>query len=83
MANVLLSEGFIAGDRICVYLENCIEMIDLFIACAKTGVIFVPINILYKEREISHILLDAEPKALVADGEVPGGFSFMAVTGIG
>jgi malonyl-CoA/methylmalonyl-CoA synthetase len=75
MANLLLSEGFVVGDRICVYLENCVEMIDLFIACAKTGVIFVPINILYKEREITHILSDAEPKALVADGEVPGGFS--------
>jgi malonyl-CoA/methylmalonyl-CoA synthetase len=74
MANLLLSEGFIPGDRICVYLENCVEMIVLFIACAKTGVIFVPINILYKEREITHILLDAEPKALVADGEVPDGF---------
>ena len=75
MANLLLSEGFVAGDRICVYLENCVEMIDLFIACAKTGVIFVPVNILYKEREITHILSDAEPRALVADGEVPGGFS--------
>ena len=75
MANLLLSEGFVAGDRICVYLDNCVEMIDLFIACAKTGVIFVPINILYKEREITHILSDAEPKALVADGEVPGGFA--------
>jgi malonyl-CoA/methylmalonyl-CoA synthetase len=75
MANLLLSEGFVAGDRICIYLENCVEMISLFIACVKTGVIFVPINILYKEREIRHILSDAEPKALIADGEVPGGFA--------
>jgi malonyl-CoA/methylmalonyl-CoA synthetase len=74
MAHLLLSKGFVGGDRLCVYLENCIEIIDLFIACAKTGIIFVPINILYKEREIGHILSDAEPKALVANGEVPGGF---------
>src|SRR5882724_5820740 len=75
MANLLLSEGFVAGDRLCVYLANCVEMIDLFISCAKTGVVFVPINILYREREITHILSDAEPKALVADGEVPGGLA--------
>lgn len=74
MARLLLAKGFIAGDRICIYLENCVEMIDLFIACAKTGVIFTPVNILYKEREISHIINDAEPKALIANGEVPGGF---------
>ncbi len=71
-AQFLLAKGFVAGDRLCIYLENCIEIIDLFIACAKTGSLFVPINILYKEREIGHILSDAEPKALIANGEVPG-----------
>jgi malonyl-CoA/methylmalonyl-CoA synthetase len=74
MANFLLSKGLVAGDRICIYLENCVEMIDLYLACAKTGIIFVPVNILYKEREITHILTDADPKLLIADVAVPGGF---------
>jgi malonyl-CoA/methylmalonyl-CoA synthetase len=73
-ANLLLAKGFVAGDRLSVYLENCVEIIDLFIACAKTGIIFVPVNILYKEREITHILSDADPKALIANGEVPCDF---------
>src|SRR5207248_5037134 len=47
------------------YLANCLEMIDIYLACVKLGVIFVPINILYKEREITHIVTDAEPKAVV------------------
>jgi malonyl-CoA/methylmalonyl-CoA synthetase len=74
MANFLLSKNLVSGDRICVYLENCVEMIDLYLACSKTGIIFVPVNILYKEREITHILNDADPKLLIADVEVPGGF---------
>jgi len=74
VVHLLLEKGCAAGDRICIYLENCVEMIDLYIACAKTGIIFVPINILYKEREISHIISDAEPRLLIAKGEVPGGF---------
>ena len=74
MAHFLMSKGLQNGDRICIYLENCVEMIDLYIACAKLGVIFVPINILYKEREVTHILSDAEPKLLFADVPVPGGF---------
>lgn len=74
MAHFLIEKGLVSGDRICVYLENCVEMIDLYIACAKLGVIFVPINILYKEREVTHILSDAEPKLLFADVPVPGGF---------
>jgi malonyl-CoA/methylmalonyl-CoA synthetase len=42
-------------------------MIDLYLACVKTGIIFVPINILYRDREIAHILLDAEPRAVISD----------------
>jgi malonyl-CoA/methylmalonyl-CoA synthetase len=60
-AQYLLGRGLRAGDRLCVYLPNCVEMIDLYLACVRLGVIFVPINILYREREIAHILKDAEP----------------------
>ena len=74
VANLLVQEGFVAGDRLAVYLENCVEMIDLYLACIKTGIIFVPINILYKEREIGHILSDAAPKKMIANGPVPGQF---------
>ena len=75
MARWLLKKNLVAGDRLCIYLENSVEIIDIFIACAKTGIIFVPINILYKEREISHILKDAAPKLVIANGELPGGFT--------
>lgn len=67
LAHLLLARGFVAGDRLCVHLANCVEMIDLFLACVKTGVIFVPINILYRGREIGHILEDAEPRAVVSE----------------
>jgi len=65
LAQLLARRGLKKGDRLCVYLANCVEMIDLFLACVKRGVIFVPINILYRDREISHILRDAEPVAAV------------------
>ncbi len=69
MARLLAGRGLRAGDRLCVYLANCVEMIDLFLACVKLGVIFVPINILYRDREITHILTDAEPAAVVSKNE--------------
>jgi malonyl-CoA/methylmalonyl-CoA synthetase len=68
MANLLLGENFSPGDRLCVYLANCVEMIDLYLACLKSGVIFIPINILYRGREIGHILHDAKPKAVISEG---------------
>src|SRR6266404_7425857 len=72
VAHLLTARGLAQGDRLCCYLPNCLEMIDVYLACVKLGVIFVPINVLYKEREIAHILTDAEPRAVVAAGEFPG-----------
>jgi malonyl-CoA/methylmalonyl-CoA synthetase len=59
------------GDRICVQLANCIELIDIYLACVKLGVIFVPINILYRDREVQHILGDAEPKLFITADNIP------------
>jgi malonyl-CoA/methylmalonyl-CoA synthetase len=58
------------GDRLCVYLSNRIELIDIFLACVKLGVIFVPVNILYREREIAHITGDAEPRWVITEAEL-------------
>jgi malonyl-CoA/methylmalonyl-CoA synthetase len=71
MASLLTDRGLNTGDRLCVYLANCLEMIDIFLACVKLGVIFVPVNILYREREIGHILADSEPKAVVSADPIP------------
>jgi malonyl-CoA/methylmalonyl-CoA synthetase len=65
VAHYLASRGFVTGDRLCVYLVNSVEMIDLYLACVKLGLIFVPINILYRDREMTHILTDAEPREFI------------------
>ena len=79
LARALTDRGQRPGDRLAIYLDNRVEFIDLFLACLKLGVIVVPINILYQEREIAHILADAEPRALVAAGPVPGSHAFWNV----
>jgi malonyl-CoA/methylmalonyl-CoA synthetase len=72
VAHALLARGFAKGDRLCVYLANRIELIDLYVACVKLGVIFVPINILYREREIAHIVADAEPREVITAENLVG-----------
>jgi malonyl-CoA/methylmalonyl-CoA synthetase len=67
---LLLARGLRRGDRLGFFLPNRVEFIDLFLACVKLGVIVVPINVLYREREISHIVTDAEPKAVVTTAEL-------------
>ncbi len=70
LAQLFSRRGLAAGDRLCVYLANSVEMIDIYLACVKLGAIFVPINILYRDREMAHILTDAAPAALITDAEV-------------
>jgi malonyl-CoA/methylmalonyl-CoA synthetase len=70
VANALRARGLTKGDRLCVYLANRVELIDIFLACVKLGVIFVPVNILYREREIAHIVGDAEPRATIAESDL-------------
>jgi malonyl-CoA/methylmalonyl-CoA synthetase len=70
LANLFLSRGLRRGDRIGFFLSNRVEVIDIFLACVKTGIILVPINILYRERELGHIIADAEPKTVVTTSEM-------------
>ncbi len=75
LARVLQARGLAFGDRLAFYLVNRVEIIDLWLACVKLGVIVVPINVLYRAREVRHIVSDAEPMAIVTTssqtGELP------------
>jgi malonyl-CoA/methylmalonyl-CoA synthetase len=71
MAASLAEQGLTQGDRICVQLANCIEMIDIYLACLKLGAIFVPVNVLYRDREVAHIQSDADPKLFITSTNIP------------
>jgi malonyl-CoA/methylmalonyl-CoA synthetase len=69
MARALAARGVRRGDRLCVHLANRVDFLDLFLACVRTGVIIVPVNVLYKERELAHIVADASPTLSITSGE--------------
>ena len=72
MAQALAARGLVAGERMAVYLANCVEYIDLYLAALKLGAIFVPVNILYRERELAHIVNDSRPLLFISAEELPG-----------
>jgi len=77
MAAELAARGVRKGDRLCVQLPNGVPFLDIFLACLRLGAVLVPINTLYRERELRHIISDAEPIATVvvpnADATYPAG----------
>ena len=66
MAHELTARGMARGQRLCVHLANRVEFLDLYLACVRLGVIFVPMNVLYRDRELRHIIADSAPAAVVA-----------------
>ena len=70
LANRLAEDGLRQGDRLGVYLQNSVEFIDLYLAAIKLGLIFVPLNVLYRTREIEPILADAQPKAVFTSADL-------------
>lgn len=69
LAAWLLAAGVEPGDRVAVYLKNSPALVLIYLATAKAGFVFTPINILYRRDEIAHILSDAGPKVVFADPE--------------
>ena len=68
-ARLLAARGFVAGDRLAFFLPNRIELLDLFLACVRLGVIAVPMNSLYREREVAHLVEDSAPKVVVTTAD--------------
>jgi malonyl-CoA/methylmalonyl-CoA synthetase len=65
LATALGRRGLAVGDRVAIHLTNRAEFIDLFLACVQSGLVLVPINVMYREREVAHIVSDAEPALIV------------------
>lgn len=65
VANGLASLGVKKGDRVCLFVPNCIEFILSHLGVLKLGAITVPMNVMYKGREIEHILSNSEAKVLI------------------
>jgi malonyl-CoA/methylmalonyl-CoA synthetase len=70
MARALGVRGVKKGDRLAVQLANRLEFLDLFLGAQKIGAVFVPVNVLYREREVGHIVGDAEPSAMVTTADL-------------
>ncbi|MGE3871989.1 MAG: malonyl-CoA synthase [Parvibaculaceae bacterium] len=65
MANALAASGVKAGDRVAVQVEKSPEAIALFLACARLGAVYLPLNTAYTQAEIDYFVGDAEPSALI------------------
>jgi long-chain acyl-CoA synthetase len=71
IAAALTKHGFKARDRLAILLPNEPDYIELIYACARLGVIVVPLNTRLSVKEIDGILSDAQPHGLIRHSSLP------------
>src|SRR5678816_3658713 len=62
LARWLLHAGLESGDRVAIHWSNSIEVVELYFACFKAGLIAVPVNNRLKVPEIAYILVHSNAK---------------------
>jgi acyl-CoA synthetase (AMP-forming)/AMP-acid ligase II len=72
LAHSLLALGLKKGDKVAVLLENSIEIIEAYLATAKTGIVIVPINFRLIGADVEYIADNADAKAFIVHDEFVG-----------
>ncbi len=72
IANALLRSGILPGERVAILAKNCPEYLLFYYGASKAGAVPVPLNYRLAPPEWRTILLDAEPRLLLARGELVG-----------
>jgi malonyl-CoA/methylmalonyl-CoA synthetase len=68
-AGVLTAHGVRRGDRVAVQVEKSAEALFLYLACLRTGAIYLPLNTGYTAGELDYFIKDAEPRVFVCSPE--------------
>jgi malonyl-CoA/methylmalonyl-CoA synthetase len=69
LAHTLSAHGVGVGDRVAVQAAKSVEALALFLACARLGAVFLPLNTAYTPTEIGYFVGDAEPSLLICEPE--------------
>jgi malonyl-CoA/methylmalonyl-CoA synthetase len=81
VAGRLARAGLAAGDRVLVSAATSMDLVVAYLGALRMGLVVVPANTAYREREVAHIVADARPRAAVVDDPRRGGWARRAAGG--
>jgi acyl-CoA synthetase (AMP-forming)/AMP-acid ligase II len=70
LANAVAGLGLGKGDRVAIYARNRIEWMEIYAACAKSGVVAVPVNFRLTAPEVRYIVEDCGAVVLLAGADL-------------
>ncbi|MDJ0957160.1 MAG: AMP-binding protein [Arenicellales bacterium] len=72
LANALIAAGLSKGDKVATVLPNCVELMTVYWAGAKTGIVVVPASTLLKDSGLATLLQDSDTNLVIADQSFSG-----------
>lgn len=70
VANSLAARGYRAGDALALASGNSVEFLVTYYACAKLGVVCVPLNLGWRPQEMTYVLRHSESRGLVVESQL-------------
>ena len=67
IARRLAGAGLVRGDRMVLSAPASLDLVVAHVAALRLGLVVVPMNTAYTEREVAHVVRDARPAAAVVD----------------
>ena len=77
----LSGAGLLPGDRVLWSTGSSVATLIVHVAALRAGLVVVPANVAYTEREIAHIVSDVRPAAAVVDNVARGRWAARASDG--
>jgi acyl-CoA synthetase (AMP-forming)/AMP-acid ligase II len=75
VANALDGRGYRRGDSLALASGNSAEFLVTYYACAKLGVVCVPMNLGWKATEITYVLGHSSARGIVVESQLLGALS--------
>ena len=64
-ARTLRELGLAPGDRLAVQVDKSPEVLALYAACVRTGIVFLPLNTAYTPAEVDYFVADSGARLLI------------------
>ena len=69
LAERLLDSGYVGGDRVATLTGNSSDHVVVLFACAKAGLVLVPLSWRLSPRELAQQITDCDPAVLLVEDE--------------
>lgn len=71
-AHGLLAAGYARGDVLALASGNSLEFVVTYFACAKTGIVCVPLNLGWSPAETAYVVGHSRARAIVVEAQLAG-----------